>query len=60
MKNNTNYTTDDGGRMYYNPGDAEHSHMISLTLEDRIQILESTVHTLEERVESLEKKASEK
>jgi uncharacterized protein YceH (UPF0502 family) len=60
MKNNSDYIIDDDGRMYYNPGDTEHSHMISLTLEDRIQILESTVHTLEERVESLEKKASEK
>jgi uncharacterized protein YceH (UPF0502 family) len=60
MKNNNNIITGDDGRKYYAPGDTEHSHMISLTLEDRIQILESTVHTLEERVESLEKKASEK
>jgi hypothetical protein len=59
-KNNTNCITDDDGRKYYGPGDAGHSHLISLTLEDRIQLLESSVSTLEERVESLEKRASEK
>jgi uncharacterized protein YceH (UPF0502 family) len=56
MKDTHNlYTTDADGTIYLEPGDAAHSHMIELTLEDRVQIAEADIKALEERVASLEK-----
>jgi hypothetical protein len=60
MKSNTNFIIGDDGRMYYGPGDSHHNHLILVTQEDRIQILEADMKNLEERIASLEKKASEK
>jgi hypothetical protein len=53
-------TTDAEGIQYFNQGKSQHSHLIRLTLKDRVEITESVIKNLEERIALLENKTIQK